>query len=145
MHFPFSLRNPIYLWRVPWQMFSFTWDQLKVSSFSQRNDARIIVGTFYEAKARHVFCQVLRLVNSFWYIFPLATKVYFREHQRFTKQSISSLVYDFIHTYHVPFNKLVIRSAASHGAVVQLVKHCTGNAEVMNSKPVEARNCFPVS
>ena len=24
----------------------------------QRNDARIIVGTFYEAQARHVFCQV---------------------------------------------------------------------------------------
>lgn len=30
-------------------------------SFYQRNDARIIVGTFYEAKARHVFCQVLHV------------------------------------------------------------------------------------
>ena len=40
------------------------------------------------------------------------------------KQSISSLVHDLIHTYHVSFYKLVIRSAASHGAVVQLVEHC---------------------
>ena len=40
--------------------------KLTVLFFFQRKDARIIIGSFYEERARHVFCEVLHI---FLYLF----------------------------------------------------------------------------